>query len=161
MTGGARKLLTPGPGSRRRRSGDTPRERDRGSASLEAAILAPGLLLLLALVIGIGRTQHAHQAVEAAARDAARQASLTRDPTAAAAQATSSARAALQREGLRCAPVVTINTGALQRAVGTQAAITAVVTCQVPLSDLVISGLPGSTVIEARFSSPIDPFRGR
>ncbi|WP_207929001.1 TadE/TadG family type IV pilus assembly protein [Actinomadura sp. 6K520] len=128
---------------------------------METAILAPGLLLLLALLIGIGRTQHAHQAVEAAARDAARQASITRDPGSAAAQASGSARAALQREGLRCTPVTTLDTSGMQRPVGTQAAVTAQVNCQLPLSDLLIPGLPGETTIRARFSSPIDPYRGR
>ncbi|WP_207947061.1 TadE/TadG family type IV pilus assembly protein [Actinomadura sp. 7K507] len=127
---------------------------------METAILAPGLLLLLALLIGIGRTQHAHQAVEAAARDAARQASIARDPRSATAQASGSARAALQREGLRCTPVTTLDTAGLDRPVGTQAAVTAQVACQLPLSDLLIPGLPGETTIRARFSSPIDPYRG-
>lgn len=81
---------------------------DTGSATLEIAILAPGLLLLLGLLIGVGRTQHAHQAVESAARDAARQASISRSPGTATRTATGIAEAALAREGLRCAPVVTV-----------------------------------------------------
>jgi Flp pilus assembly protein TadG len=134
---------------------------NRGSATLELAILAPGMLALLAVVIGVGRTQHAHQAVESAARDAARQASIARDPGTATANATSSAQAALSREGLRCVPAVTVNTAGLNRAVGTPATVTARVTCQLPLSDLLLPGLPGSVVVEGRFSSPVDPFRGR
>jgi Flp pilus assembly protein TadG len=138
------------------------RRGDRGSATLELAILAPGLLALLAVLIGVGRTQHAHQAVESAARDAARQASIARDPGTATSQATTSAQAALSREGLRCAPSVTIDTAGLNRAVGTSATVSARVTCQLPLSDLLLlPGLPGSVVVEGRFSSPIDPFRGR
>ncbi|MFF5265194.1 TadE family protein [Actinomadura viridis] len=137
------------------------RSSDRGNATLETAILAPGLLLLIAVLIGVGRTQHAHQAVESAARDAARQASIARTPAAATAQATSSAHEALRREGLRCHPLVTVNAAPLERPVGVPATITAQVICQLPLSDLLIPGLPGSTRVEGRFSSPIDPYRGR
>ncbi len=137
------------------------RRRDHGSATLEMAILAPGLLALLAVVMGVGRTQHAHQAVESAARDAARQASIARDPATATAQATSSAQTALNREGLRCSPAVTVNAAGLNRTVGTPATVTATVTCQLPLSDLLLPGLPGSVRVDGRFSSPVDPFRGR
>ena len=49
---------------------------DEGSAALELVVLAPVLLVLIALVIGAGRTSIAQSSVDAAARDAARQASL-------------------------------------------------------------------------------------
>lgn len=131
-----------------------------GSATLEISILAPGLLLIISLLVGVGRTQSAHQAVESAARDAARQASISRSPATAQQTATSSAQAALQREGLRCTPTVAIEAAGLNRPVGTQATVSATVTCQIPLSGLLIPGLPGSVRVQGRFSSPVDPYRG-
>ena len=44
---------------------------DRGSATLELAVLAPALLLLLCLAVLGGRTYTAHNAVQQAAADAA------------------------------------------------------------------------------------------
>lgn len=133
---------------------------ESGSATLELVILAPGLLLLIGLLIGIGRTQHAHQAVESAARDAARQASIARSPGQAQSAATTSALAALRREDLHCNPVITIDATGLNRPVGTQATVAAQVSCQVPLSGL-MPGLPGSTRISSGwFRSAVDPFRG-
>jgi Flp pilus assembly protein TadG len=141
-----------------RHCGKASRGREGGSATLELVILTPGLLLVIALLIGVGRTQHAHQALEAAARDAARQASLARTPTQAHTAATTSALAALDREGLACSPSVTVDTAGLHRPVGSQAAVSAEVTCRLPLSAL-MPGLPGSTQITSRFTSPIDPYR--
>lgn len=134
--------------------------RDAGSATLEIAILAPGMLLILGLLIGIGRTQQAHQAVEAAARDAARQASISRSPATAQQAATASAQAALAREGLRCNPAVTVDATGLNRRVGTQATVTATVSCQVSLAGVLVPGVPGSVQVKAQFSSPVDPYRG-
>lgn len=60
--------------SRRRRQGED------GNAALELVILAPVLLALLGLVIAAGRTSIAQGSVDAAARDAARQASIALPP---------------------------------------------------------------------------------
>ena len=54
------------------------RERDAGNAALELVILAPVVLLLISFVIAAGRTSIAQGSVQAAARDAARQASIAR-----------------------------------------------------------------------------------
>ena len=75
----------------------------RGSVTLEVAILGPALLLLLGLVIVVGRISLSGGAIEAAARDAARQASIARDPTAATRDARSAAADTLTHQGLRCA----------------------------------------------------------
>ena len=70
---------------------------ERGSLSVELALLAPALLLLLSFAVVAGRTQIAEGAVQEAARAAAREASLARD----AATATQSASA--QVLGGKCA----------------------------------------------------------
>jgi Flp pilus assembly protein TadG len=137
------------------------RDRDAGNAALELVILAPVILFLLGLVIAAGRTSVARGAVEAAARDAARQASISLTPAAAQTAAQASAQAALRQDGLDCDPLVHVDTRQFGRPVGTPASVTAMVTCQVPLSDLVVPGLPGSIKLQFRFTSPLDPYRGR
>lgn len=133
---------------------------ERGSTTLELAVLAPALILVLLLVIAGGRIAQAHQAVEAAARDAARQASIARDPATARANALTSAQAALTREGLNCPAQVTIDTSGFTRPIGQPATVTANVSCTVNLADVSAAGVPNTTV-RARFTSAIDPFRGR
>ena len=62
-------------------------------------MLAPVLLFLLGLVVAAGRTSIAQGSVDAAARDAARQASISLTPGAAQAAALSSAKSALSQDG--------------------------------------------------------------
>jgi len=134
---------------------------EAGDASLELVILAPAVFAILALVIAAGRTSIADGAVAAAARDAARQASLARTPGAAQAVALASADAALRQDGLDCSPHVTVSTGGFSVPVGQPATVSAAVTCTVSLSDLLVPGMPGSRTLRASFASPLDPFRGR
>jgi len=135
--------------------------RDRGSAALELAVLAPVLLALLGLVVAAGRVSIAQGSVDAAARDAARQASIALNPAAAQAAGQASARAALRQDGLDCDPVVTIDTSQFAIPAGQPAAVTAVVGCTVPLSNLALPGLPGSARLTASFVSPLDIYRSR
>ena len=37
--------------------------------------------------------------------------------------------------------------------------VTVTVVCQVPLADLAVPGLPGSTTVRASSTAPIDPYR--
>jgi Flp pilus assembly protein TadG len=137
------------------------RYRDAGNAALELVILAPVILFLLGLVIAAGRTSVARGSVAAAARDAARQASISLTPSAAQTAALSSARAALGQDGLNCDPVVTVNVSGFGVPVGEPANVQATVTCRVSLSSLVVPGMPGSKTLQATFTSPLDPYRGR
>jgi hypothetical protein len=136
--------------------------RDAGNAALELVVLAPVILFLLGLMIAAGRTSIAQGSVDAAARDAARQASISLTPGAAQAAAQSSAQAALSQDGLNCHPVVRVDTSQFIPAhVGLPATVTATVWCRVPLSDLVVPGMPGSRLLRYTFTSPLDPFRER
>lgn len=139
----------------------TRRETEAGDAALELIILAPVLLALIALVIAAGRISIARGSVEAAARDAARQASLARSPGAAQIAAQLSAQAALKQDGLDCTATVFVGTVGFSAPLGQPAQVSATVTCQVPLSDLVVPGLPGSAPLSYTFTSPLDPYRGR
>lgn len=134
---------------------------DDGNAALELVILAPVLLGLLGLVIAAGRTTIAQGSVDAAARDAARQASISLTPAAAQGTGQASARAALQQDGLDCAPVVLVDTSQFATPPGEPATVTATVSCTVSLSSLALPGLPGSARLQASFTSPLDIYRSR
>jgi len=134
---------------------------DRGSAALELVVLAPVIMFLVGLVIAAGRTSVAQGSVDAAARDAARQASLAFSAPAARQAAVSSARAALRADGLRCRPEITVDVAGFSVPVGQPAAVSATVSCTVRLSDLLVPGVPGSRTLRATFTSPLDPYRAR
>ncbi|MFI6321597.1 TadE/TadG family type IV pilus assembly protein [Nonomuraea sp. NPDC050556] len=134
---------------------------DRGSLALELAIVSPALIAMLIFAIAVGRVAIATGSIEAAARDAARQASIARDPSTARSAALSSAQEALAQEGLNCSPSVTVDTHEFAKPVGVPAIVTATVECEVLLSDLSLPGIPGSKRLSSTFSSPLDPFRAR
>jgi len=136
---------------------------DRGNAPLELVLLAPIILMLIGLVIAAGRVNTARGAVDAAARAAARQASVAPSEGVAQANALSSAQAALRTDGLQCQPTVSLPglSTAFGTPIGHAAAVNALVVCVVRLSDLVVPGIPGTITLRARFASPLDPFRSR
>jgi len=118
-------------------------------------------MFLIGLVIAAGRTSVAQSAVAAAARDAARQASISQSAATARQAALLSAGAALRGDGLHCRPAVLLNLSQFATPLGQPAQVSVVVTCTVPLSDLLVPGMPGSRRLTARFSSPLDPYRSR
>ncbi len=136
--------------------------RDRGSATIELAVLAPALLALLGLVIVAGRISTAGSAVEQGAASAARAASIARDARAAQVAADRSAREALRDQGITCRTVTSsVDVRGFAVAVGSPASVTVTVRCVVPLSDLAVPGMPGQRTVTATMTSPIDRFRGR
>ena len=138
------------------------RRQDRGSLSLETAILAPVLLGFLMLVVAAGRIHLADNTLDDAARNAARAASLERDAATAQAQGNQAAQQTLQDQGLHCSSLtVDVPGQGFQTAIGTPASVTVTITCQLQLSDLLVPGLPGTKPITASFTSAIDPYRGR
>lgn len=132
-----------------------------GNAALELVILTPIVVLLIGFVIAAGRTSIAKEAVAAAARDAARQASIAPSASQARQVAESTARVALAGDGLHCNPSVTVDVSGFTRPAGLPAHVGATVRCTVRLSDLIVPGLPGSKTLSASFTSPLDPYRSR
>ena len=118
---------------------------ERGSASLELAIIAPVLLALLALIVMGGRFAMASTAITGVAGAAARDASLARNPAAARAAAASTALATLADQNLHCqgAPTVRVDTSGFAAAPGTPASVSVDVTCVVVVNELGVPGLPG------------------
>lgn len=135
---------------------------EAGNAPLELVILAPVIVALIGLVIAAGRATIAQGTVDAAARDAARQASIARSPQAAQAAATGSANAVLAGGDLNCSSeFVHVDTSQFAWPLGQPASVVAIVRCTVSLSGLLVPGLPGSRTLWATFTSPLDPYRGR
>jgi hypothetical protein len=136
--------------------------RDRGSATLELAILTPGVLILLGLAIVAGRITVAGAAVEQASAAAAREASLARTPIDARAAAIRVATTSLSDRNVRCAGVhVTVDTTGFASRVGSPAQVEATVRCTVPLAALAVPGVPGSRTLTASTTSVLDRYRSR
>ena len=135
---------------------------DRGSATIEMAVLAPALLALLGLVIVAGRISAAGSAVEQAAASAARAASIARDARAAQSAAERGARASLRDQGITCQPLTSsVDTRGFAVAVGSPSSVRVSVSCVVPLADISVPGMPGQRTVTSQMTSPIDRFRGR
>jgi Flp pilus assembly protein TadG len=139
------------------------RSRDeRGSAAIEAAVLAPPLLVLIGLAIVGGRIQIAGGAIEGAAHDAARAASISRTKDEAYDNALKAADATLNQQGLHCVSLTVVpNLAGFDVQVGQPATVRVSITCVVDFSDLVADGLPGSKTLTASFVSALDTFRTR
>ncbi|MDH6193223.1 Flp pilus assembly protein TadG [Streptomyces sp. CZ24] len=135
---------------------------DRGSYSLETAVLAPAVIALLLLMIAFGRVTDADGAVDAAARAAARAASLERDAAGAQSAAQGAAERSLQGDGVTCSTSsVDVDTSGYALDLGTDAHITATIACTANLSDIGLPGLPGAKTLTASWTSAIDTYRGR
>lgn len=135
---------------------------ERGSAAIEAAIGLPAFLLFLGLIIAGGRLALAHQALQSAAADAARTASIARDAGDANTSAQQEAATSLNNQNLRCRSTeVSVDTSGFRVPTGQPADVTVTLTCRVDLADLSVPGVPGSRLIRATMSSPIDTWRER
>lgn len=133
-----------------------------GSASVEAAVGLPAFVLFVGLIIFGGRTATTHQAVESAAADAARSASIARTSTVAQKDAHEAAQASLTNQQIHCLSVdVSVDTSDFSKPVGEPGTVAVTVQCRLDLSDLSVPGVPGSRVIKATMSSPLDTWRER
>lgn len=135
---------------------------ERGSAAIEAVLGAVAFTLFLSLAILGGRVALAHQGVQASAADAARAASIARNPTSAATDARAAAAATLANQQLHCAThQVSVDTSGFAVPVGSPASVSATVTCQLVVADLSLPGIPGTIAVQATMTSPLDTYRGR
>lgn len=129
---------------------------DRGSISVEVAIVVPVALALLCLVALVGRTTTTRQILDGAARDASRAASMQRDAGSAQLAARTSVEATLTRSGLNCESTrVELDTTRFEP--GGQ--VTAHVACDVNLSDLALIALPGTRRVTSTATSVLDIYR--
>jgi Flp pilus assembly protein TadG len=129
---------------------------ERGAAALELVLMAPVLLAVLLLVVGLGRMAHARQQIESVAADSARAASLERNTALSAAMARAAAERSLGDAGLSCTGLdVDVDVSAYQP--GGQVQVR--VSCTAQLRDVALSGLPGARVFTASSTVPIEIHR--
>ncbi len=127
-----------------------------GTLAVEAAIVAPVLLVLMLLVVYAGRASAADADVRSAAARAARAASLTGDATAAEAAATDIALANLATAGIACT-TTDIAVAADMRAGGT---VRVTIGCEVANTDLAMLTVPGTRWSTATATQVVDTYRG-
>jgi len=135
----------------------------RGSMSVELAIVAPGLILLLLLVAAAGRVVEAQGHLDGAARDAARAASIAPSPVQAGQAALQAAQADLGstswcEAGSVSAAVTGYPAGGLAQP-GDDVAVT--VTCAVNMSPFSLLGFRPAKVFTGRAVAPLDVFTCR
>ena len=137
---------------------------ERGSAAVEAVLVVVALGLFVGLIILGGRVEMAKQAVQSAAYDAARSASISRTSIQADSSGQSSAMASLNQQGIHCTRTnVNIDTSAFNTPLGTTgsaALVSATVTCTIDVSGLGLPGINQRTITET-MTSPLDSYRGR
>ncbi|MFI7022741.1 TadE/TadG family type IV pilus assembly protein [Micromonospora sp. NPDC049900] len=147
----------------------------RGSVSIEVAVLAPAFVALMVLGGVAGRTAMASEALEAAAHDAARAASISRDATSARDAARDAARRQLDWRRVSCSRLPEVEFSgsvdgrsttfdeAFRSSVGQDAAVTVEITCLVSYQDIKISALrmPDGNRVTVSFTSPLDRYRSR
>jgi Flp pilus assembly protein TadG len=141
-------------------AGPRPRARgadDRGSAAVEAAIIAPAVIALLLLVVLAGRVVHSAGEVQSAASAAARAGSQQRSEAAAVDVAQQTVNDNLVDAGVACTPLAHVEVAADVRP-GRQVRVT--VECTVQLGDMALLAMPGSRTFEASATAVVDTFRG-
>jgi Flp pilus assembly protein TadG len=135
----------------------SPGHGDQGSAAVEMVLLTPLLMLFLFLIVAAGRLVQARLEVDSAAQQAARAASLARDPASAAADATATAQAALASQHITCDPM-SVSPDLGDFTPGGQ--VTVQVSCTVSLAGLALLHVGGAETLSSTFTSPIDVYRG-
>lgn len=131
---------------------------DRGSATVELAVLTPALLAFAMLMVLAGRVMDARATADEVAHSAARAASLERSVAAAEAAASGTAARSLAEHGLGCAEhTVTLDHGGLTPG----GAVTAVVECRVGMDGLSGLGVPGAYTVTGDATVVVDAFRGQ
>lgn len=135
---------------------------ESGSAAIEAVVGVPAFVLLVGLIVFAGRNATTHQAVESAAADAARSASIARDATRAGRDAEQAARTSLANQQIDCLEVsVEVDTDQFDRPLGETAIVEVTVSCRLDLADLSVPGVPGSHLVRASVASPLDQWKQR
>lgn len=133
---------------------------DRGSESVELAILLPIGLIFVALIVVGARIALAGDRISGVAGIAARDASIARSASEAQNIAATSAHDALASDNVHCTDInVVVDTSGFSAPPGANASITVNVWCTVDLSDVGLRGLPGSKRLHDVATSPLDPAR--
>lgn len=130
-------------------------------ATAEAAIILPGLVLLVGLIIVLGRDALAQQAVGSAAQQGARAVSVERDASSGRAAAQDVVTASLSESGVECeSSSLDVDASGLSAPFGSRASVSVTVSCTVDYA-VSLPGLPDSRTISVTRLSPVDTYRSR
>jgi len=137
-------------------------EATAGSVSIEAVMIIPAFLLFMALILAIGRTVSVQADLHASVVAAARIASMQTCALCADTAARDSVVSRLAAEKTPCLNMeISTDTAILDQPLGTPGSVAVTVTCEVPLADLSVPGMPGHIRLTDSFSSSIDPYTPR
>ncbi len=136
--------------------------RERGSASVEMALIVPVLIMVAAMMIAGWRVWHARTVVSSAAESAARAASLAGSAPVARLAARSAGESTMTTLGVSCRPLqVSSDVSGFATRPGTTADVSAEVTCTVSMADLLVPGLPGQITVTASARERLDTYAER
>ena len=138
--------------------------RQRGAVSVEAALLVPAFVLVMAVATAGWRVWWAQTQVTAAAQAAARAGAGQASVQQASAVVDSVVASDLVTAALHCSEVVVQDdVTVVGSPVGSPGTVWVSVTCTVGLGDLLVPGLPGSITVVGQASETVDVFgrRGR
>lgn len=137
--------------------------RERGLApAVEAAVIVPGLVLIVGLIVVLAGIVLARQELHAVASAAARAAALERTPAAGERAARELIARSLPGEGISCAePRVTVGAEALAAPLGAEGNVEVRVRCTLSLSAVSLPMMPGSIELDTTAESPVDRYRAR
>ena len=130
---------------------------ERGSVSVEVAVIAPAFVFLMLLVVFAGKVSEADGNVERAAAEGARAASLRQHPGNAATDARSTVEANLATAGVSCSTLEAIVDTSDFEPGGT---VTVTVECTASMADVALLGGPGTRTFTATATEVIDTYRG-
>jgi len=129
---------------------------ERGSVSVEVAVIAPAFVFLLLLVVFAGKVSEADGNVERAAAEGARAASLRQNPGDAIDDAEAVVAENLVAAGVPCTHLDTVvDTSAFEPG-GT---VTVTVRCEASMADVTLLGVPGTRSFTATSTEVIDTYR--
>jgi Flp pilus assembly protein TadG len=129
---------------------------DSGSVAVELVVLTPVLFLLALMMLVFGRVSEARQQAVEAARAGAEAAAVLPDAQSAQSEAIQQATLDLFDRTHTCSGGgVSVDVSRFVPG----GSVTVEVSCNVNLSDLSFPGVPGSTIVRASATAPIDPYR--
>lgn len=129
---------------------------ERGSISVEVAVIAPAFVFLMLLVVYAGKVSEADGNVERAAAEGARAASLRQNPAAAIDDARAVVEANLAAAGVPCSQLDTSVDTSMFEPGGT---VTITVRCDASMADVTLLGVPGTRSFTATSTEVIDTYR--
>ncbi|MCI0686519.1 MAG: pilus assembly protein [Sporichthyaceae bacterium] len=133
-------------------------DRQAGSVAVELTLLSVPLVVLLLLIASFGRLSGARLELATVAGQAARAASVQRDPATATAAARRTAHDALTDPTAPTCDTLSVTVDITRWRPG--GAVTVTLGCRVNLADLAPPGTPQSRLLTARAIAPIDLYRG-